>query len=129
MIVIQHRFINTTRRALESGELALSIGTRAYEVYESNLEMNLRFMVDTDVVRVAERRVTNIVHSCSSSEPRRDTRLAGGSHDSACVKKPRRTQHANRLGSAVGSVQSSVLQPAHSALLCPFVSPGWLQLD
>ncbi len=48
--VLQHRFINATRRALEDGNLTISLGTFAYEVYESNIEFNLRFMIDCGVV-------------------------------------------------------------------------------
>ena len=50
VVLLQHKFVSAARRILESGQLVLSLGTRAYEVYESNIELNLRFMVDTDVV-------------------------------------------------------------------------------
>ncbi|EGD74190.1 polymerase [Salpingoeca rosetta] len=49
--LVQHKFINPARRALEQGTITLSkLGTLSYEVYESNLELNLRFMVETQLV-------------------------------------------------------------------------------
>eukprot|EP00730_Choanoeca_flexa_P019669 TRINITY_DN9614_c0_g1_i2.p1 TRINITY_DN9614_c0_g1~~TRINITY_DN9614_c0_g1_i2.p1 ORF type:complete len:1053 (+),score=322.68 TRINITY_DN9614_c0_g1_i2:142-3159(+) len=48
--LIQHKFINSCRRVLEGGSLMLSSGSAACQVYESNLEFNLRFMVDTQTV-------------------------------------------------------------------------------
>jgi hypothetical protein len=51
--VIQHRFIGATRRVLESGTLVTSLGCHALDAFESNIELNLRFMIDLEVVRLA----------------------------------------------------------------------------
>ena len=49
--VIQHRFIGATRRVLASGALVTSLGSHALDSFESNIELNLRFMIDREVVR------------------------------------------------------------------------------
>eukprot|EP00049_Salpingoeca_infusionum_P016898 m.351100 g.351100 ORF g.351100 m.351100 type:complete len:1070 (+) comp16170_c1_seq1:68-3277(+) len=49
--VVQQRFIATTRRVLENGNVTLpGVGQLACTIFESNLELNLRFMVDTGIV-------------------------------------------------------------------------------
>lgn len=72
--VIQHKFISIVKGILEGGQLSLnSLGSmvlagglgpshtygfnQAFQVYESNLELNLRFMVDTNVVSCEKLRI------------------------------------------------------------------------
>eukprot|EP00053_Salpingoeca_punica_P017130 m.163926 g.163926 ORF g.163926 m.163926 type:complete len:1070 (-) comp17121_c0_seq2:836-4045(-) len=46
--VAQHKCVSSTKRAIETG-VATSKGVVTGEAYESNIELNLRFMVDKDV--------------------------------------------------------------------------------
>lgn len=46
----QHKLISACKRALEDGIAIPDIGFRAYECYETNIEYNMRFMVDTSVM-------------------------------------------------------------------------------
>ena len=48
--VTQHKMISACKRALEDGFAFSTFPALSYEVYETNIEYNLRFMVDTGVV-------------------------------------------------------------------------------
>eukprot|EP00054_Salpingoeca_dolichothecata_P028788 m.221503 g.221503 ORF g.221503 m.221503 type:complete len:1095 (-) comp26313_c0_seq5:63-3347(-) len=48
--VAQHRLISSCKRVLEQGLKIGDLPHHAYEVYETNLEYNIRFMADLDIV-------------------------------------------------------------------------------
>eukprot|EP00055_Hartaetosiga_balthica_P008997 m.34836 g.34836 ORF g.34836 m.34836 type:complete len:1078 (-) comp6562_c0_seq1:46-3279(-) len=48
IFLVQQKYISTARNCLR--DFTFSLGSYSFEVYESNLELNLRFMVETNVV-------------------------------------------------------------------------------
>lgn len=48
--VSQHRIVQICKRVLENGFPIEGLGTHAFELYETNVEYNLRFMIDRGVV-------------------------------------------------------------------------------
>jgi DNA polymerase delta subunit 1 len=48
--VSQHKLIGLAKRQLENSFSIEGLGAHAYDCYETNIEYNLRFMIDLDVV-------------------------------------------------------------------------------